>query len=122
MAARGPGQSGSAPEGLEYEDALAIEEEVSGIVGVSAEQFASAQTVKAGSASIEVDVLGEMPGFPEVRGVEVGDGRFFTQEDLDRTAKIAVLGYQTAQDLFASDPSTLRTALSARPSRQAIPN
>ena len=103
--ARGPGQSGSTPEGLEYEDALAIDEEVSGIVGVAAEQIATAQTVKVGSESIDVDVLGAMPGFPEVRGVEVGDGRFFTQEDLDRTAKVAVLGYQTAQDLFGdSDP------------------
>jgi putative ABC transport system permease protein len=40
-----------------------------------------------------------------VRGVEVGEGRFFTQQDLDRAAKVAVLGYQTAQDLFG-DPST----------------
>jgi putative ABC transport system permease protein len=102
---RGPGEGGAMPETLEYEDALAIEEEVSGIVGVAAEQMASAQTAKAGAVNIEVDVLGAMPGFPDVRGVELGDGRFFTQQDLDRTAKVAVLGYQTALDLFEdADP------------------
>jgi putative ABC transport system permease protein len=101
---RGPGQGGGMPETLEYEDALAVEQEVSGIVGVAAEQMASAQTVKAGSVNMEIDVIGAMPGFPDVRGVELGDGRFLTQQDLDRSAKVAVLGYQTAIDLF--DPST----------------
>ncbi len=100
-----PGQGGGMPETLEYEDAVALDQNVGGIAGVAAEQIASAQTVKAGSENIEVDVLGAMPGFPEVRGVEVADGRFFTQQDLDRSAKVAVLGYQTAQDLFG-DPST----------------
>jgi len=97
---RMPGQGGGMPETLEYEDALAIEEGVSGIVGVAAEQIATSQVVKAGSVNIEVDVLGAMPGFPQVRGVELGEGRFLTQQDLDRNAKVAVLGYQTAQDLF----------------------
>jgi len=102
---RRPGEGGDMPETLEYEDALAIEQEVGGIAGVAAEQIAAAQVVKAGSVNIEVDVLGAMPEFPAVRGVEVADGRFFTQDDLDRTAKVAVLGYQTAIDLFG-DPST----------------
>jgi putative ABC transport system permease protein len=98
-----PGQGGGMPETLEYEDAVALDQNVGGIAGVAAEQIASAQTVKAGSDNIEVDVLGAMPGFPEVRGVKVGDGRFFTQQDLDRSAKVAVLGYQTAQDLFGDE-------------------
>ena len=102
---RGPGAGNSVPETLDYDDAIAIEQEISGIVGVAAEQIATSQVAKAGSVNIEVDVLGSMPGFTDVRGVSVGDGRFFTQDDLDRNAKVAVLGYQTAQDLFG-DPST----------------
>jgi putative ABC transport system permease protein len=103
--ARRPGQGMGMPETLEYEDALALDQDVSGIVGVAAEQIASAQTVKAGSDNIEVDVLGAMPGFPAVRGVSLADGRFLTQQDLDRSAKVAVLGYQTAKDLFGdADP------------------
>jgi len=100
-----PGQGRAMPETLEYDDALAIEENVSGIVGVAAEQIAMAQVVKAGSVNMEIDVLGAMPGFPAVRGVKLGDGRFLTQQDLDRNAKVAVLGYQTAIDLFGdADP------------------
>jgi len=72
---------------------------------VAAEQVATSQIVRAGSTNIEVNVLGSMPGFPEVRGVSVADGRFFTQQDLDRTAKVAVLGHSTAEDLFGeADP------------------
>jgi len=97
--------AGGNVEMLTYDDAVAIEQEVSGIVGVAAEQIATSQVVRAGSVSLEIDVLGSMSSFAEVRGVEVADGRFFTQEDLDRTAKVAVLGYQTAQDLFGdADP------------------
>ena len=102
---RRPGQGGGMPETLEYDDALAVQEGVSGIIGVAAEQMVSAQTVKAGSVNMEIDVLGAMPGFPEVRGVELGDGRFLTQQDLDRSAKVAVLAFQTAIDLFGDqDP------------------
>jgi putative ABC transport system permease protein len=103
---RRPGEGGGMPETLEYEDALALEDEVSGIVGVAAEQIATTQVVKAGSVNLEADVLGAMPSFPAVRGVKLRDGRFLTQQDLDRSAKVAVLGYQTAQDLFGYDPST----------------
>ena len=102
---QGPRAGGAPPEMLDYEDALAIEAGVSGIAGVAAEQIATSQVVRASSVSIESDVTGSMPGFLEVRGVEMADGRFFTQEDLDRRAKVAVLGYQTAKDLFGdADP------------------
>jgi putative ABC transport system permease protein len=94
---------GEATQGLNYEDALAIREQVTGITGVVAEQIAGSQVVRAGSATIETDVIGAMPDFPQVRGVTVGDGRFFTQGDLDRKAKVAVLGYTTAGELFGED-------------------
>jgi putative ABC transport system permease protein len=103
--ARHPGERGFETEGLTYEDALAFGEQVSGINGVVAEQMAASQIVRADSATIETDVLGAMPAFPQVRGVELADGRFFTQQDLDRRAKVAVLAYTTAQDLFGdTDP------------------
>ena len=101
----GPQAERGMSQGLSYEDALAIREQVSGISGVVAEQMAMDQVVRADSATIQTDVIGAMPDFPRVRGVELADGRFFTQEDLDRKAKVAVLGYTTAQDLFGdADP------------------
>ncbi len=102
---RGPSAGGGFPESLDYDDVLAIDAQVSGIAGAAAEQMATSQIVRAGSVSIESDVTGSMPSFPQVRGVPVAEGRFFTQEDLDRKAKVAVLGYQMAQDLFGeADP------------------
>ena len=119
MGARAPGAGGGREESLQYEDALAIEQEVSGIVGVASEQYSPAQVVKAGAVNVEVDIIGTMVSYPEVRGVELGEGRFFTQADLDRTAKVAVLGYQTAQDLFGDqDPSTGHSGELDEPSGQ----
>ncbi len=101
----GPEGARAMSQGLSYEDALAIREQVSGISGVVAEQMASGQVVRADSATIQTDVIGAMPDFPQVRGVELADGRFFTQEDLDRKGKVAVLAYTTAEDLFGdADP------------------
>jgi putative ABC transport system permease protein len=101
----GPQAARGVSQGLSYEDALAIREQVSGISGVVAEQMAMDQVVRADSATIESDVIGAMPDFPQVRGVKLADGRFFSQQDLDRKAKVAVLGYTTAQDLFGdADP------------------
>jgi putative ABC transport system permease protein len=101
----GPEGARAASQGLSYEDALAIRQQVSGISGVVAEQMADNQVVRADSTTIQTYVVGEMPDFPQVRGVELADGRFFTQEDLDRKAKVAVLAYTTAKDLFGdADP------------------
>jgi putative ABC transport system permease protein len=101
----GPEGARGTSQGLSYEDALAIREQVSGISGVVAEQMAADQVVRADSATIQTTVIGAMPDFPQVRGVALADGRFFSQEDLDRKAKVAVLGYTTAQDLFGdADP------------------
>ena len=100
----GPGQGGSSG-GLVYDDAFAIEEEVSGVVAVVVEQQAT-QTVKAGNTTLQdVSILGTTSGFPSVRDVQVEQGRYFKQEEVDRTQKVAVLGYSLAQELFGeSDP------------------
>jgi putative ABC transport system permease protein len=90
---------------LNYEDALAIAEEIQGVTGVTAERTPVSLVVRAGAESVQADVLGVMPGFPDVRDVPVVNGRFFGQTDLDRTAKVAALGYGVAQDLFGdADP------------------
>jgi putative ABC transport system permease protein len=101
----GPEGARAESQGLSYDDALAIREQVSGITGVVAEQMAADQVIRADSTTIQTNVIGAMPDFPQVRGVELADGRFFSQQDLDRKAKVAVLGYTTALDLFGdADP------------------
>ncbi len=49
--------------------------------------------------------MGTTPDFPSVRDVPVAVGRYFNETELDRSAKVAVLGATTAEELFgAADP------------------
>ena len=91
---------------LVYDDAVAIAESIKGITGVVAEQAPPAQIVKVGSTSLEVAVLGTTTDFPTVRDAPVGEGRFFNENELDRSVKVAVLGYGLAQDLFGQATSS----------------
>jgi putative ABC transport system permease protein len=96
----GPGQEGNGGGGLVFSDATAIAQQVPGVSGVSVEQ-GTEETVKAGSVTIDnVSILGTTPDFPEVRGLTVANGRFLTQNDLDLTQKVAVLGASLSQTLF----------------------
>jgi len=96
----GFGPGAGRPPGFDYEDIGAIEQNVDGVSGVSAEQ-STTQDIKAGSTTIEsISVVGTTASFPEVREAAVGEGRFLTEEDNDRTNKVIVLGYDVAQELF----------------------
>jgi len=96
-----PGSSG----GLVYDDAFTIAEKVKGVVAVVVEQHAE-QTVKAGNVTLQdVEILGTTPGFPSVRDMQVEQGRYFKQEEVNQKQKVAVLGYSLAQELFGdADP------------------
>jgi putative ABC transport system permease protein len=100
----GPGQ-GAPSGGLVFDDATAVSEEVSGVAGVVVEQ-GSSQTVKAGNIALDaIEILGSTPDFPSVRDIAIAEGRYFNQTEVDRTAKVAVLGATLAQELFGeSDP------------------
>jgi len=92
---------------LEYDDIAAIEENVSGINGVSAEQ-STTQDVKAGTTTLEdISVVGTTSGFPDVRDYQVLVGRFLTDEDNDRSNKVIVLGYDIAVELFGDASSAV---------------
>jgi len=90
---------------LTYDDAEAINNSISGISGVVVERDVT-ELVKYGSTSVDsLFVIGTTPAYPEVRDVSQGSGRFITQNDIDNSAKVVVLGYSTAQTLFGdADP------------------
>jgi putative ABC transport system permease protein len=99
----GPGQ-GEPQGGLVYDDTFAIANQVDGVTGAVVEQNSS-ETVKYGNVSIDqVSVLGTTQDFPQVRSVQIDQGRYFTQTDLDRKQKVAVLGASLAQELFGETP------------------
>jgi len=52
-----------------------------------------------------VPVMGTTAGFPSVRDVQIAQGRFFNEVEVDRKAKVAVLGANLATELFGdADP------------------
>ena len=95
----GFGRGAGGPPGLAYDDITAIAENVTGINGVSAEQ-STTQDIK-GIATLEsISVVGTTADFPKVYEYAVAEGRFLTDEDNDRANKVAVLGYDIAEELF----------------------
>ncbi|MCP4428791.1 MAG: FtsX-like permease family protein [Chloroflexi bacterium] len=99
----GPGANQNGPQ-LVYDDAEIVAG-VSGVVGALVDQTTS-QTVKVnGTTLTDVPLVGTTPDFPSVREVDLADGRFFNETELERTAKVAVLGASLATNLFGeTDP------------------
>jgi len=88
------------PPMLRFGDLATIQQKVTGISGVSAEQN-TRQTVKAGNVTLEdISIVGTTPGFMAVREYKVAEGRFITDEDNDKANVAAVLGATIAQQLF----------------------
>jgi len=98
----GPG-GGAQEGGLVFDDAFAIAEEVDGVAAVVVEQ-SSSEKVKTGNVVLEgVTILGSTPDFPSVRDMEIAEGRYFNQREVDRTQKVAVLGSTLATELFGQE-------------------
>jgi len=103
-------QSGSSG-GLVYDDAFAIAESVNGVTGVVVEQ-PSTQNIKSGGTSIEdVSILGSTQDFPAVRDMNIAEGRYFTQAEIDRNQKVLVLGSSLAEELFGDEPPVGQTIM-----------
>jgi len=52
-----------------------------------------------------VTIVGSTADFPSVRDMEIDEGRYFNQREVDRKQKVAVLGHTLAQELFGEgDP------------------
>ncbi len=86
--------------GLVYDDAFAIAEQVNGVTAVVVEQE-SVATVRAGNVTLdEIQIVGSTSDLPSVRDMSLAAGRYFTQQEVDRKQKVAVLGADLAQELF----------------------
>ena len=96
----GTGAATNSGGGLVYSDAGAISESVNGIAGVMVEQ-GSNEDVKVGNLTIEgVEVTGSTPDLPSVRDLTIDVGRYFNETEVDRSARVAVLGSDLAAELF----------------------
>ena len=94
---------------MTYEDAMAMRD-LPHVVAVSPIlQFADHTSIgNLGSTAIKANgramqntqLEGDTPSLKDVSDLDVMDGRFFTEADLERAANVVVLGYDTADQLF----------------------
>jgi len=102
----GPGATRSVVDTLTLADAEAIAApgNVPGLVAVAPE-FNNNADVVYGNESVNATITGTTPDYPLVRSSPPEMGEFFTQQQMTTMARVAVLGHQTAEDLFGgSDP------------------
>ncbi|HQE91389.1 MAG TPA: ABC transporter permease [Anaerolineae bacterium] len=99
MQRAGPGMGGSSVS-LKYSDLTTIRNNITGINGVSAEQNSTQDVKGNGTTLSDIAIVGTTSGFVDVHEYNVEKGRFITDQDNDRANKIAVLGYDIAQELF----------------------
>jgi putative ABC transport system permease protein len=99
----GPGANNNAPM-LVYDDVATVAS-IKGVSGTSVE-MPTVQTIKAASTTLtDVELVGTTPDFPSVREVPMAAGRFLNETDLQRKAKVAVVGADLAKELFGdADP------------------
>ena len=71
-----------------------------GVSGVAPTVQKSVQA-KAGSENTSSTVIGTWPAYETVRNSAVATGVWFTESDLTGRKRLAVIGYQVQQDLFA---------------------
>jgi len=72
-------------------DYLAIKEQTAGIIGVSAEQSPAPQTIKANGETLDsIAIVGTTSDFPLVRDYQIEFGRYFSPDEDERGAKIAI--------------------------------
>ena len=95
------GGAGSA-QSLTEEDAAAIFSNVPDIVAVAPSSQSGAQVIAGGNNTF-TRIIGVTTDYLDVTGVEVTSGAFLTEDDVTRSARVAVLGSSVAGMLFPGD-------------------
>lgn len=90
---------------LTEDDAKAIATEIQGVQAVAPSMRGNAQLVAA-NLNWNTSVFGVTPEYQEARDWNLSSGRFITEEDVDASLKVVVLGATVAENLFGGgDPS-----------------
>lgn len=86
---------------LTYEEALALGE-IEGVENVSP-VISGNVTAKHGTENVSVSVEGITPAYEDVQNFHVQSGRFLLDIDNEYRQKVALIGSDTAEDLFGTD-------------------
>lgn len=91
-------------ESLTLDDALAIKKEFSStyVTDVSPELSRRTQVI-AGRNNTNTQIIGVYPSYQTLRNIQMENGQFISQFDLDAQRQVAVLGKQVATDIFGEE-------------------
>lgn len=85
---------------LYYEDYQLLERTLTKSIDALAPSYQTSYLVSYGNESFNVNVTGITDDYQKTNSYEVADGRFISEGDNKSQALVAVLGSETAQDLF----------------------
>jgi len=89
---------------LSYEDARSIRAELPGVYLVVPMRARSNVTVRYGDRRMDLPIaVGSTAGYAEVWNWPLAEGRDFSEEDIERGAKVALLGDSPARELFGEE-------------------
>ena len=96
-----PSAGRGAAQTLTPGDSDAISSNVANISAVAPEVDGRYQVTAPGT-NTNTSVTGTVPAYTSIRNVQITDGNFFSDLDVNNRNKVAVIGPTTANDLFAS--------------------
>jgi putative ABC transport system permease protein len=91
---------------LTIADANAIKSEISTAKAVAPDVTTREQVAAAGT-NTNTSIIGTVPSYLEVRNIEVGEGSFFTDQQVTSLARVAVLSPTTRDDLFGTNGDSI---------------
>ncbi|NTU66909.1 MAG: FtsX-like permease family protein [Candidatus Moranbacteria bacterium] len=98
----GISQGGGSSETLTTDDADAIKSEIANISAV-APSVSKRYQVTAKGNNTNTQIIGTNADYLAARNVAIGSGSFFGDSQLKSSAKVAVIGPTTSEDLFGTD-------------------
>lgn len=93
---------------LTLDDALAIKKEFSSkyLIDVSPE-LSRRQQVTANRLNTNTQIIGVYPSYQTLRNIQMAQGEFISQYDVDGNRMVAVLGAQVVNDLFGEETQVI---------------
>lgn len=101
------GGGGNFSSRLTFEDAELIARNYPHTIEAVAPQVRDGVQVRFGSKDINTSLTGANIEFPYVRGVEVSKGRYFTEEEIEGSSKVCLIGPTVAEKLAGSSKADM---------------
>ncbi|SNZ03973.1 putative ABC transport system permease protein [Persephonella hydrogeniphila] len=95
---------------LKISDALAIKQQIDHVVKVLP-SFHISYPIRRKGTTIFSTIIGVGREYPEIRNINVEEGRFYTEKEEKTGEKVIVLGYKIARDFFGKEDPVGKTIL-----------